>query len=245
MTRSRGCCRRLSVATQIWTPSATPAWRRVHEHSEPRNKELGTRHEVGTEGWSTNSAGSAPWYTAPRREPELYLLLADYREGRLDPAEVRLGDLPEDATDDMRKVAGCVNLLIGLRRSAGEDRPLPFSERFAAAQLGWGENRLRARRAIKALCDAGVIRCDEPLPRRGQPYGTKTYAEPLLASAGAVERESVEVEPVVPFEPEHELTDDGVVGGAVFAERRHPSFASGDGTDISHLTNGIGESGGD
>ena len=197
----------------------------------------------GSSRTTTSGATGGPRGTG--NEPELYLLLADWREGRLDPEPVELGELPEDATADMRRVAEDMRLLMGLRLAAGEDRPLPYSTRFAAERMRWGENRKRAQRAIDRLCEASVIEYSGSLPPSGQPYGTRTYSAPLLASAGAVERESVEVEPVVPFEPEHELTDDGVVGGTVLAERLHPSVASGDGADISHATDGIGESGGD
>ena len=169
----------------------------------------------GSSRTTTSGATGGPRGTG--NEPELYLLLADWREGRLDPEPVELGELPEDATADMRRVAEDMRLLMGLRLAAGEDRPLPYSTRFAAERMRWGENRKRAQRAIDRLCEASVIEYSGSLPPSGQPYGTRTYSAPLLASAGAVERESVEVEPVVPFEPEHELTDDGVVGGTVLA----------------------------
>jgi hypothetical protein len=203
--------------------------------------------ESSTEEETERGATATPWDTGSESEgePELYLLLARWKAGLEKPVEMTLGGMPENATDDMRRLADRIRLLLGLRRSAGEERPLPLSERFTAEQMDWGPNRRRARRALTALCQAGVICPGEPLPpRRGQKPGTNTYDAPLLASAGAVEGAPVEVEAVGPFEPEDHAADDGVVGGAVLAERLDPSVASGDGAGGAHATDGSGETGG-
>jgi putative DNA primase/helicase len=124
-------------------------------------------------------------------------LLAEYEAGRLTPANVPLGELPIDVTDDARLVAEHMQLLIGLRAAVCEDRPLPYSARWAAKRLGWGTNHRRASRAIRSLCVAGVIDDAEPMPARGKPNGTKTYAPPLAvasANVDAIEHEAVAVE---------------------------------------------------
>jgi len=91
-----------------------------------------------------------------------------------------------------------------------------------------------------------VIECAGELPPRGQPRCTMTYTPPLLASAGAVESEPVEVEPVVAFEPEPEVRDGGLVGDAVLAvERREPVVAARDRAEVVHVTNGNDATGGD
>jgi hypothetical protein len=175
-----------------------------------------------------------------RDEPELRLLLAEHKAGRLDPAEVELGELPADATIDMHRVAGDMRLLMGLRLAVCEDRPLPYATTFAAERLGWGTNCSRASRAIHRLCDARVIEYAGSLPPRGDKGdGTKTYAPPLVASAGAVESEQVGVEAVPAFEPVFEVADDGLMDDAVLAvERGESSLTSGDRADISHATDG-------
>jgi hypothetical protein len=162
-------------------------------------------------------------------QPELHLLIAEWQAGRHSPAKVRLGRMPENATEDMCRVAEDMELLMGLRLAAGEDRALPYASKFAAKRLGWGSNYKRARRAIHRLCDAGVIRNVGSMePRRGKRDGTRMYGSPLLADrTSAVEGEAVDVEAVGAFEPEPEVGDKGVVVGAVLAEGLDPSVATG------------------
>jgi hypothetical protein len=183
-------------------------------------------------------------------QAEMRVLLAEYKEGRRKPVEVKLGEMPASATDDMRRVAENVRLLIGLRLTVGQDEPLPYSTSFAAELMGWGEgrpNRMRASRALGKLCDAGVIlHVGELPPRAGVMHGTKLYAAPLAVGAGAVESEPVEVKPIVPFEPEHEVDDDGLVGDAVLAiERGESGVASGDRAALDHEADGNDASGDD
>jgi hypothetical protein len=179
-------------------------------------------------------------------QPELRLLLAEHAAGILQPVEVVLGELPEDASAGMAAVAEDVRLLIGLRLAVDEDRPLPYSARFASERLGWS-NPSRANRVLRRLCDAGVIVYAGSLPPRGQPHGTATYcAPPLLASAGAIEGEAVGVEAPdsAAVEPDSEVGDQRGVERAVRAQRLHGGVASGDAADVAHATDGIGETGG-
>src|SRR5262249_17340855 len=106
---------------------------------------------------------------------ELELLLSEYEAGDLVPADVQLGPLSESATSDMRSVAEDMRRLMGLRRASCDPRPLPYSYRFCAKRMGWGQNRWRVERAIRGLVAAEVIYPAEPLERRGKLRGTATY----------------------------------------------------------------------
>jgi hypothetical protein len=120
--------------------------------------------------------------TGEGRKAELYWLLAEYEAGRLDPVEIELGELPADATPDMRRVAEDMGLLMGLRLAVYDDRPLPYATMFAAERLGWGTNCGRASRAIRRLCDAGVIRrrVDARPPQAGRDKGVRPAASGRL-----------------------------------------------------------------
>jgi len=188
----------------------------------------------------------APVVTA--EGPELFLLLDDYEAGRLAPAQVALGAMPADATSDMRRVAEDVRLLMGLCLAVGEDRPLPYATTFAAERMGWGANCGRAGRAIRRLCDAGVIRYVESLPARGKRDGTKTYAPPLAVSAGAFEGEPVAVKGLdgVAVEPAREVEDQAAVGDAEPGPGVHRTAAPGDRADgrIDHEIDATDATGG-
>jgi hypothetical protein len=148
---------------------------------------------------------------------------------------VELGRLPERTSPDMRRLADDMVLLMGLRLAAGEDRPLPYSTRFAAERMGWRSNHRRANRAILRLCEAGVIFCTGSLPPRGQPYGTKTYAPPLGVGASVVEGEAVVIEASAsatrPSEPEPEVGDQSGVERAVLAARLDDGLTTWDGAE--------------
>jgi hypothetical protein len=166
--------------------------------------------------------------------PELYLLLAEHEAGRLEPDDVKLGELPRDATRDMRAVAAEVRLLMGLRWAVGDRRPLPLAAKFVARRQGWRSNHHRARRAIRALCDAGMIEYAGSLAPRGKRDGTKTYAPLPAASAGAVEGESVAVEPVAAIEPETKPRKQAGVRGAEPTQRLDVSVTTRDSAGTHH-----------
>jgi hypothetical protein len=106
----------------------------------------------------------------------LWTLLLAYRAGLLEPADDHLGELPPDATSDMRAVAVDMRLLLGLRRAVGEKRPLAYSCRFAADRCGLTKEA--ASRTIRALEAAGVVDCVDEAPSRGRRRGLKLYAAP-------------------------------------------------------------------
>jgi hypothetical protein len=116
------------------------------------------------------------------------------------PVPVGLGDLPEDATENMRRIRDDFALVRGLYEAAGEYRPTPYSARFCGQRVGL--DKMRANAAIRALVSAGVITSVGQLQRRaGQPRGTGTYLPGLVAgldstttvSAGNPASGSVEV----------------------------------------------------
>ena len=157
-----------------------------------------------------------------------------------------LGKVPDGASIDMRLVAADMEEPMWRQLSAGEDRALCTRRRMRASD-GAGARTIGGRVSRSARCATrACYRYMGALsPQHGRRNGTKTYAPPLLASVGAVESEPVEVEAVVPFEPEHDPAEEAVVGGAVLGERLHASVASGDGAGGTiHATDGSGESGG-
>ena len=104
-------------------------------------------------------------------------LVRDPDAGRLEPVDVRLGEIPAKASPAMRRVAADVRLLIGLRLAVDDDRPLPYSTRFCAERCGL-HDQAHASRVLRALVEAGVIRYVDSLERRGKRDGTKLYATP-------------------------------------------------------------------
>jgi hypothetical protein len=160
------------------------------------SEHVGTRTRTRTRERQLSGSVESPQLPSDAKkksDAELFGLLAEYDAGELAPEDAALGALPLDASDDMRRVAADMRLLIGLRLAVGEDRPLPYSARLAAERMGWKDPR-RASRAIKRLCRAGVIDYAGSLPARGQPFGTKTYAPPLPISTNTIEDESIAVE---------------------------------------------------
>jgi hypothetical protein len=164
-------------------------------------------------------------------EPELYALLRDYQEGKIQPADVRLGKLPDGAGRLMRAAADDMRLLMGLRLSVDEDRPLPYAASFAAKRIGLGDDKRRASRVLDRLVRAGVVECVGTLPRHpgGPPNGTKLYAPPGFKQ-GAV---GVEVADRPAIQPAVEVPAEHVVGRAVpDAGRRADAVdTAGDDTD--------------
>jgi hypothetical protein len=188
-------------------------------------------------------------------------LLARHEAQSLDPAHVELGAMPVGATMDMLRVAENMRLLMGLRLAVGQDEPLPYAAAFAAELLGWDDKR-RASRAIRKLCDAGVVVCVGELPPVRGRYGTKLYL-PGLGAGAADEGHAVLLEGAgdVAAEPVVEVRDEPLmelavqVAGPVEGARSQLGLrervpveglvASGDSADVEHATDGIGEPGGD
>jgi hypothetical protein len=113
----------------------------------------------------------------PKEEPELLGLIRDHDAGRLEPIDVRLGELPATATPTMRRLAENIRLLIGLRLAVDEDRPLPYSTRFCAERCGL-RHHTQASRILRQLVEAGVVEPAGAMPPRGKGDGTKLYRAP-------------------------------------------------------------------
>jgi hypothetical protein len=113
----------------------------------------------------------------PKEEPELLGLIRDNERGELAPVDVRLGELPANASPAMRRVAEDIRLLIGLRLAVDEDRPLPYSTRFCAERCGL-HHHTQASRVLRQLVDGGVIESAGAMPARGKGDGTKLYRAP-------------------------------------------------------------------
>ena len=96
---------------------------------------------------------------------------------RLEPVDVRLGQLPANASPAMREGADDIRLLLGLRLAVDDDRPLPYSTRFCAERCGL-HDQAHASRILRRLVEAGVIRHAESLEPRGKRDGTKCYGAP-------------------------------------------------------------------
>jgi hypothetical protein len=144
---------------------------------------------------------------------------------------VRLGELPDNATDEMKKVAEDIAFLIGLFASAGENRPLPYSCRFGAERIG--SDKASVNRALKALVKANVILCPGQLTphgsqENGKPnsIGTFAYAAPIdllpaekpVATAPAI-KDRVEPDGPWSIDEGEEVRDDVPVGQAIADDR--------------------------
>lgn len=130
---------------------------------------------------STNDAGEDD----DGGEPELYGLIRAHDRGEIAAEKLAIRDLPERAGADDRAIYEDLRFLMGLRRADGDERPLPYSVRFACERLGWNVGRpMRASRVLRRLERWGIIECPELLaPRSGVQYRTKCYAPcPVAAS---------------------------------------------------------------
>jgi hypothetical protein len=142
-----------------------------------RDQGPGTRNGSGEGGRALYVVGSPGVRAEVRREPELLGLIRDHDRGVLEPVEVRLGELPADASPAMRRVAAHIRLLLGLRLAVDDDRPRPYSTRFCAERCGLHDQG-HASRVLRALEHAGVIRYVDSLEPRGKRDGTKLYQAP-------------------------------------------------------------------
>ena len=133
---------------------------------------------------------------AAEPRPDLDELERCYADGRLRPARVELAPMPPDATEDMKRIAADMRLVLGLNYAVGEARPLPYSSRFAARRMNWPGGHMRANTALRALVRAGVIVRSGELAARGGRRGTSTYSAPsALAQHPTLAVEPSECEP--------------------------------------------------
>jgi len=116
---------------------------------------------------------------AGSKEPtELELLISEHRAGRLQPADVKLGELPAAAGTAQRAVAEHIRWLMGLRLAFGDTRPLPYATSMAV-KAGLVADQGTASAVIRALVRFGVIEHVGQLPPlRPGLDGTKLYAPP-------------------------------------------------------------------
>jgi hypothetical protein len=181
---------------------------------------------------SSPGPGPGPGVTFDSEEgAELWGLIRDYDERRLEPIEIALGRLPEVGasahcpnggqvvvTSAMHEVATDLRLLIGLRLAVNEDRPLPYAASLCVSRCKLVRDKRHASKVLRALVRLGVVEHVGSLPARGKGDGTKLYAPPLPAqlSPGALPGLAIGVEGragLVPGadQPEVELVEDPLV----------------------------------
>jgi hypothetical protein len=117
------------------------------------------------------------------KPPELtrWRLVLLYEAGLLEPVDVPLPPMPPGASEDVRSAYRGLRLLFGLRRTAGDESPTPFTPRFAIAWSGISSYK-RARNAIAALEDAGVIVVEGTASSFGRDYPLFVPGEDDVAS---------------------------------------------------------------
>jgi hypothetical protein len=145
-------------------------------HKDKDEDKVYHRRETGND----SNPSKPPCGSPAEQEPELYGLLERFARQEIEPNPVELGELPPGAGHVQQAMAENIELLIGLRLAVMEDRPLPYSCRFAARQLGMQDHRFAAR-VIRSLVKAGVIVEAGVLPPvKGIAKPTKLYAPPKL-----------------------------------------------------------------
>jgi len=184
-----------------------------------------------------NSVPNVSVVTGPR--PPVDQLEKDHAERRRQPEPVELGPMPGGASDDMRLIAEDMRLLLGLFRSAGETRPMPYACTWAAERMGWGRKAFkRANRAILALSRGGVVWHAATLRPQGAANGTKCYLPPPAdlresepRAEDVVEDHAVGVEgaDARPVQPPTELCDQVAVDRAESAVENVRMVATNDG----------------
>lgn len=120
-------------------------------------------------------------------EAELWKRLwDDYENDRLQPAPVRLGNMPPHARPIHRAIAADIALLLGLLRAdGGTFDAVPYSCSFAVRR-GHAPNNRQANdaltwlRANRVIAGAGALK-----PRRGNQYGLRLYRAPAEVVAVA------------------------------------------------------------
>jgi hypothetical protein len=109
------------------------------------------------------------------------LLEAMYKAGDLQPVAVPLPALPAYAGPNQRAIAEHMQLRMGLRLAAGNDKPLMYAA-SEAVLYGLAPDKPAAWHALKGLEAMGVIEYAETLPGRDGRRGTKCYRPGKIAS---------------------------------------------------------------
>lgn len=143
--------------------------------------------------------------------------LADVEAGAIVPEDVRLPNVPADASPLMRRLVADLEFLFGVRLAVYERRPLLYSARFGAARLG-DVSKSTVFRLLGELVRLGALLDEGPAPGREGRRGTGSYGVPGLPlampeGAGSVEAH-VGIAPgddVPGPEPQREAVDLGAV----------------------------------
>lgn len=108
----------------------------------------------------------------------------DTRDGTHTPTVSSVVGSYRSAVEGLGKTARAVFddmvLLWGLNAAVGETRPLPYSVRFCADRMGWGDSRAAITRTSRALNALGKMQpprivCAAELQPRSKAFGTKCY----------------------------------------------------------------------
>jgi hypothetical protein len=105
---------------------------------------------------------------------EVEQLLTLHREGQIGALpNVKLPQLPDNATDPMRRVAAFFELVHALREWAGMEREVPFAGEWVAAKLRIPPTTVW--RAVQRLVEAGVLAPAGSLPGRNGRRGPRLF----------------------------------------------------------------------
>ncbi len=106
------------------------------------------------------------------------MLWGEYESGKLKPLPVELGEMPSRAGRVHHEIAEHMRLLMGLRRAAGDERPLPYAVSVPVT-AGFVSDAGNASAAIRGLVRMGVVEHVGEMQRMpGRRLGTKLYAPP-------------------------------------------------------------------
>jgi hypothetical protein len=106
-------------------------------------------------------------------------LLADVAAGAIDVVDVELPNVPDDASEIVRRVVQDFTTLAGARLAVGDHRAVPYACRWAASRLG--VSYMTVNRVLTSLVAWGALRDEGAMPGRGA-RGTRLYA-PAQADA--------------------------------------------------------------
>lgn len=109
-------------------------------------------------------------------DAELWDLIAAYQRGELKPATVDVPAMPPGAGALMKAISADMQLLMGLRIAAGDDRPLPYAASMAVRR-GLTDDKSAAAESLSRLVRRGVWQRGKSLAPRFRTFeGTRTYA---------------------------------------------------------------------
>jgi hypothetical protein len=111
-------------------------------------------------------------------------LLADVAAGAIDVVAVELPNVPDDASEIVRRVVEDFAMVAGARLAVGDVRAVPYACRWAAARLS--VSHMTVNRVLTSLVEWGAL-CDEgAMPGRGG-RGTRLYSPAAVTEAVVLE----------------------------------------------------------